>query len=72
MKHEGRRKGVLRVSVSMMMLLATLTTGMGCAHQKQKSIPPIMEWIDRGDEVCMTKQTAEDLSIYLLELESNP
>ena len=69
MKHEGKRRGVLTVSVFVLILSVSLTAGMGCAHQKPKPIPPVMHWIDRGDEICMSRETAEDLSVYLLELE---
>ena len=69
MRRNVKRKGALTVSVFVTILSVSLIAGMGCAHQKPKPIPPVMTWIDRGDEVCMDRKTAEDLSIYLLELE---
>jgi len=68
-RHRGLRRAVLIVSVSVLILSMSLISVMGCAHQKPRPIPPVMQWIDRGEEVCMDRKTAENLSIYLLELE---
>ena len=71
MKHKDKRRVGLIVSVSVLILSMSLISAMGCAHQKPRPIPPVMQWIDRGEEVCMDRKTAEDLLIYLLELESD-